>query len=274
MSQNKRHIALVLARIALGCLAIVSLSAFRAPVLRLPDSSAMPLAAPARAPLAYMEYCSARADDCFGAPLNADAKGRPDAIIAARNSVSLRNGGGSSPRRGLRFPRLPNAPAGMVDGAALFEISADPKSANGEIGEAVHLDRKMWRLINQVHRDINGAIAFTNDDELHNAADVWSLPLTEPTGGQPRGDCEDYMLEKRRALRAAGVPAAALSPAVVVLPDGRWHAVLVVATDRGDYVLDNRHKKVLPWRELDYFWITRETNARADQWRFVSNFGK
>ena len=57
--------------------------------------------------------------------------------------------------------------------------------------------------------------------------------------GGVSGDCEDYALAKRDALIAAGIGSANARIATGVLPSGEYHAMLIVSTKRGDFVLDN-----------------------------------
>jgi predicted transglutaminase-like cysteine proteinase len=54
------------------------------------------------------------------------------------------------------------------------------------------------------------------------------------------GDCEDYVLLKRRKLMELGWPQSALLITVVRDENGEGHAILTVRTTRGDYILDNR----------------------------------
>ena len=60
------------------------------------------------------------------------------------------------------------------------------------------------------------------------------------------GDCEDYALAKRDALIAAGIGSANALLATGVLPSGEYHAVLIVTTKRGDFVLDNLTNELRP----------------------------
>ena len=83
------------------------------------------------------------------------------------------------------------------------------------------------------------------------------------------GDCEDYALEKRRRLIEAGVSAEALSMAVVVTRRGERHAVLVVAFESGDVVLDNLTPWPTPWADLGYTWIERQVGS-SNAWTTVS----
>ena len=54
------------------------------------------------------------------------------------------------------------------------------------------------------------------------------------------GDCEDYVLLKRRMLMQAGWPRQALLVTVVRDKQGDGHAVLTVKTDKGEFILDNQ----------------------------------
>jgi predicted transglutaminase-like cysteine proteinase len=83
--------------------------------------------------------------------------------------------------------------------------------------------------------------------------DRWDLP----TDG--RGDCEDFQLLKRKLLAEAGLPRRAMRMAVVVDDEGQGHAVLMIRTDRGDFVLDNKVSTVLPWHRTGYIFVKRES---------------
>ena len=97
--------------------------------------------------------------------------------------------------------------------------------------------------------------------------EFWTLP--QVVDGKMYGDCEDYALEKRRRLIEAGVSAEALSMAVVVTRRGERHAVLVVAFETGDVVLDNLTPWPTPWAALGYTWIQRQV-AGSNAWTTVS----
>jgi predicted transglutaminase-like cysteine proteinase len=53
------------------------------------------------------------------------------------------------------------------------------------------------------------------------------------------GDCNDYVLTKRSRLISLGIPAGALRIGVTATRGGIPHAILIVRTSNGDYVLDN-----------------------------------
>jgi predicted transglutaminase-like cysteine proteinase len=80
------------------------------------------------------------------------------------------------------------------------------------------------------------------------------------------GDCEDYVLLKRRILIQSGWPREALLVAVVRDKDGDGHAVLTVTTDKGDYVLDNQTEKILLWSETGYRFVKRQSQSNPNVW--------
>ncbi len=110
-------------------------------------------------------------------------------------------------------------------------------------------------LIRAVNDQVNGTMRAATDQQVYGIGDYWNDPAL--TNGV-RGDCEDYALEKRRMLIEHGVPAAALSIAIVRTRRDEEHAVLVVTTTAGDYVLDNLTFDVRPWRRAGYTWISRQ----------------
>ena len=89
---------------------------------------------------------------------------------------------------------------------------------------------------------------------------VWDYP----TDGY--GDCNKYAIAKRAELIALGWPRAALLLAAATTEDGEGHLVLVVATSKGDLVLDNRQRHIVEWRDLPYRWISRQNPRNLAEW--------
>jgi predicted transglutaminase-like cysteine proteinase len=129
------------------------------------------------------------------------------------------------------------------------------------------MTRENWALLMRVNDSINRAIVPQDDIKTYGVSDYWAEPLE---AGIHYGDCEDYVLEKRHALAAAGVPPKAMSIAVVQTARNETHAVLIVATSTGDYVLDNRTPWILPWSQADYRWRERQVAGSASQWAFAN----
>jgi predicted transglutaminase-like cysteine proteinase len=115
-------------------------------------------------------------------------------------------------------------------------------------------------MVRKINDRINRKIARRADA---NGSDVWSMPLLDKTRA---GDCEDYVLEKHAALVQAGVAPSALSIAVVRTGWGESHAVLLIATDKGEFVLDNLSPWVVSWDKTTYRWISRQKAGAAFDW--------
>lgn len=123
----------------------------------------------------------------------------------------------------------------------------------------VKLTPALWKLVLEVNAFANASIEPQTDFEMWGREEVWSYPLGA-------GDCEDYVLEKRRELINVGVPASALLVTVVRQPNGDGHAVLTLRTDRGDFILDNLEARVLRWSETDYTFLKRQSERSAGVW--------
>lgn len=130
------------------------------------------------------------------------------------------------------------------------------------------LTSALFAEVDVINRQVNRAIVYRSDISEHGASEVWSLPLAE---GRNTGDCEDYVLEKRHALMAAGVPTRALSIAVVRTMRGETHAVLLLDTDQGEYVLDSLSNKIQPWKKTGYEWRERQIAGSTNSWAMVAD---
>lgn len=118
--------------------------------------------------------------------------------------------------------------------------------------ETIKLTRQIWQQIVAVNTQVNAAVRPVTDEEHWGVPDVWGYP----TDGQ--GDCEDYQLLKRKLLADQGLPRRAMRMTVVIDERGDGHAVLMIRTDRGDFILDNKQQNVLPWHQTGYIYIKRE----------------
>jgi predicted transglutaminase-like cysteine proteinase len=133
------------------------------------------------------------------------------------------------------------------------------KSANAE------LDERRWRELLAINAKVNRDIEPVTDMDHWGVAEKWSYP----TDG--KGDCEDYVLEKRKRLMDAGWPRQSLLITVVRDKKGDGHAVLTVKTDRGDFVLDNQEQKVKLWTDTGYKFIKRQSQESVMRWVGLGN---
>ena len=103
---------------------------------------------------------------------------------------------------------------------------------------AIALTPRLWKTLNTVNRHVNDAIRPVTDLEHWGVVDRWDLP----TDGA--GDCEDIQLQKRKVLiEQYGVPRRTLRMTVVIDDQGEGHAVLMVRTNEGELILDNKRKR-------------------------------
>jgi len=149
-----------------------------------------------------------------------------------------------------------NTPLGFV-GFCIRD--ADQCTASGDQA-IVQLDKANWFLITAVNRAVNTAIWPEDDERHYGKAEYWTIP----TDGY--GDCEDYALTKRKDLISAGLPERALRIAVVLTGRNNLHAVLTVATNEGDYVLDSETDEILPWYKTGFEWLSRQDSGGAMGW--------
>jgi len=116
-----------------------------------------------------------------------------------------------------------------------------------------------WNLVYQVNTYVNNKIAPVSDQELYGQPEYWAYPTDA-------GDCEDYVLLKRRYLLGLGFPPDALLITVVLDEKHEGHAVLTVTTADGDYILDNRRNEVLRWNAVDYTFLKRQSARDPRLW--------
>lgn len=124
----------------------------------------------------------------------------------------------------------------------------------------VELTRSLWETIVKVNNHVNVTVMPRTDMEMWGVEEHWSYPANG------YGDCEDYVLEKRRLLMKAGVPASNLPITVVRQPNGDGHAVLTITTSMGDYVLDNLEPRVLAWSDTEYQYLKRQSPKHSGMW--------
>jgi predicted transglutaminase-like cysteine proteinase len=117
----------------------------------------------------------------------------------------------------------------------------------------------VWRTISSINKQVNTAIRPITDEDHWGVHDRWDFPI------DGYGDCEDYQILKRKLLVEAGLPRRAMRMAVVIDEAGQGHAVLMVRTDRGEFVLDNKTDAILAWNKTGYTYVSREADS-ATTW--------
>lgn len=125
--------------------------------------------------------------------------------------------------------------------------------------EILEWSPELLSLLQETNASVNGSLQFSPDPENSGLEEYWDYPK------RGVGDCEDFVLEKRRLLVEAGLPSASLTCGIAFHEVQLYpHAILFAETTAGTFVLDNLHDEVMCWDALPYFYTRRE---RADgQW--------
>jgi predicted transglutaminase-like cysteine proteinase len=152
--------------------------------------------------------------------------------------------------------------AGRLTGGA----GPTPSGTEATVAQAaaLHMTPLVWQALNGVNQSVNAKIRPMDDQQAFGVADYWTLPLSD--GPRPVGNCKHYVLEKRKALVDAGFSPDVLSIAIVKTGRGEVHAVLIVGTDQGDFVMDNLTYEIKAWRDVRYTWIERQTPGKPLRW--------
>jgi predicted transglutaminase-like cysteine proteinase len=117
-----------------------------------------------------------------------------------------------------------------------------------------------WMTLMGINKQANEMIKPLTDLEHWGMVEHWSYP------DDGYGDCEDYVLLKRRMLIQSGWPREALLVTVVRDKENKGHAVLTVTTDKGDYVLDNQNEDILLWEATGYRFEKRQSPSNPNVW--------
>lgn len=117
-----------------------------------------------------------------------------------------------------------------------------------------------WEELTRVNEYVNASVPQVSDAMLYDREEWWAYP--DGRGG----DCEDFALMKQKLLIERGWAPENLLIAVVREWNGDGHAVLLVKTDRGEFVLDNKNWEVVAWQDAPYQWIKRQSRERPYIW--------
>jgi predicted transglutaminase-like cysteine proteinase len=178
---------------------------------------------------------------------------------AALVGLPLLVGGATSQAQTLAA--LPSAPAAVEKIGAAKPVTAWVKFCDQFPAECavdtsepavVSLTQDTWNTIVSVNRSVNRRIKPVTDKAHWGLVDRWEFP------DDGMGDCEDFQLLKRKLLVERGLPRRAMRMTVVIDEIGEGHAILMVRTDRGDFILDNKIQNVVPWNQTGYVFVKRE----------------
>lgn len=151
---------------------------------------------------------------------------------------------------GMRVLEQTSSPAGHI-----YYCANQPEACLRYGKGVVKLTPATWQTLVTINGHVNQQIRPVDDGPVDN----WQPYVTQ-------GDCEDYALTKQRELLRAGWPSDSLLITTAYLPDGVYHAVLVVRTDRGEFILDNLNPSILPWQQVNYRWNKRQAVGNPQVW--------
>jgi len=124
----------------------------------------------------------------------------------------------------------------------------------------VVLSGKAWKDLVRINKRVNETIKPMTDLEHYGVVEKWAYP------DDGYGDCEDYVLLKRRMLMEAGWPREALLITIVRDAKGDGHAVLTVKTDKGELILDNQNEEIRLWSDTGYRFVKRQSQSDPNVW--------
>ena len=144
-----------------------------------------------------------------------------------------------------------------------IEFCADhPGDCRGGPTQArdIVMTQAAWKDLVRVNRWVNETVKPITDMDHWGVIEKWSYP----TDGY--GDCEDYVLLKRKMLIDAGWPREALLITVVRDKKGEGHAVLTVKSDKGEFILDNQNEDIVAWTDTGYRFVKRQSQTDQNAW--------
>lgn len=124
------------------------------------------------------------------------------------------------------------------------------------------LTADVWTKLTDINQYVNRTIKPITDP-LHwgeNVIERWDL------AEDGYGDCEDHQLLKRQMLAKVGLPRRAMRMTLVLDTKGEGHAVLMIKTDRGDFLLDNLTNDILSWEDTPYTYLRQEGQDNPKEW--------
>lgn len=206
---------------------------------------------PAAPPIGFLRFCLEYPQECGESP----ARSKDAGAESSQQAYWLAAFGAQG---ASVFPGSIHAQQGRDRG----EADLAPTDVAIEAAPS-RLDPHERRAVIRINRRINGLIKAHTDVATYGLSDHWALPLSSGVG---RGDCEDYVLEKRKAMAEYGFAPEAMSIAIVSAPGGLTHAVLLLNTDKGVLFMDNLTPGLQPLAGSSYRVLLRQTFGDPMAW--------
>jgi predicted transglutaminase-like cysteine proteinase len=178
-------------------------------------------------------------------------------VQAAERTGSIGHAGHGDRMTYASVGEATRAPIGWIEFCAEYSGECDTQASQPR---DIVLTAKAWRDMVKVNDWVNETVKPMTDLDHWGVVERWNYP------DDGYGDCEDYVLLKRRMLMKAGWPREALLVTVVRDKKGEGHAVLTVKTNRGEFILDNQENEVLAWDKTGYRFVKRQSQADPNVW--------
>jgi predicted transglutaminase-like cysteine proteinase len=181
----------------------------------------------------------------------------PADSAAGERIASLNTSSGTERAAYIAVGATTRAPIGWVEFCIRYKGECDTRASSPR---DVVLTPKAWDDMAKVNAWVNDNIKPVTDLEHWGVVEQWDYP------DDGKGDCEDYVLLKRRMLMQAGWPREALLITVVRDKKNDGHAVLTVKTNHGEFILDNQEAEVLAWNKTGYRFVKRQSQGDPNTW--------
>lgn len=157
---------------------------------------------------------------------------------------------------GMAPGNIVNEPFGYV--AFCYQNKEDINCNNQtDVLSSIHVNFKELQKVNDEVNRINQI----TDEDNYGIREVWRYP--NETGG----DCEDFALLKKKMLYDLGYPADSLTLASVKITTNQLHAVLLVSTIEGVFVLDNLTSEIKNIEKSEYKYEKVQSRYRSWVWQ-------
>lgn len=180
----------------------------------------------------------------------------------ATTAKPVANTAAAAPQRFARVVTEASVPVGWTS----FCKAQPAECAAGRKGDdVITLNRAGWTQLQEINGLVNHEIEGIGDNDHYG---IYKLGIinwwTYPDDGA--GNCNDYVLLKKKLLVEAGWSPSALLLTVVLDTHNEGHLVLMARTNDGDLILDNLTDTIKTWDGTGYTFIKRQSADNPNDW--------
>ncbi|MEM6887077.1 MAG: transglutaminase-like cysteine peptidase [Pseudomonadota bacterium] len=179
------------------------------------------------------------------------------ALVAALTLLSGSIGTAGTPNQFLEPQKSITAPSGFIGLCNRYDWVCTQSDHAGLPAKAT------FKLAQKINLHVNRRVREVEDIRQYGREEHWTLPSLRG------GDCEDFVLLKKKMLVERGVASDQLLIATVLDKRLTSHAVLVLRTAQGDYILDNQNNRILPWQDTGYTFLKLQDPGALSNWHAI-----